>query len=319
MRQEVSTLSVEIRERVALSGCCTLGIGGEARYFSSVRDLSGLREVLDWSRDRGLQVLVIGEGSNMLFPDEGYDGLVIQIRIAGIVPHGEHVVVGAGENLPSLIRWLNARGLQGLERMYGIPGSVAGAVVGNAGAYGQEICETVEDVKVLEPGGSTRSLSRAEMAFSYRSSILKQQRELILLECRLRLLAGGRDLQVVSDEILRRRSEKYPVGLKCPGSFFKNVPVRELTSEQRKGVPESFIIHDKIPAGKLLQAVGANGARRGDAMVASYHGNLILNRGSATCADVLWLARKYAGRVDERFGIRLEPEIRIIKVAGKQE
>jgi UDP-N-acetylenolpyruvoylglucosamine reductase len=104
--------------------------------------------------------------------------------------------------------------------------------------------------------------------------------------------------------------------MKCPGSYFKNLTVEELDEDQRKRIPPSFVRHGKIPAGKLLEAVGANGARKGDAAIASYHGNLIVNTGRATARDVVWLAGTYARRVQESFGVRLEPEIRVIREKG---
>ena len=111
---------------------------------------------------------------------------------------------------------------------------------------------------------------------------------------------------------MAKRLVKYPIGLKCPGSFFKNVVLSELSENARRRIPDTFIIGDKVPAGKLLEAVGARGVSRGDAQFAEYHGNLIINRGRAKSADILVLARKYAGRVLEDFRIRLEPEILIV-------
>ncbi len=301
-----------IQRDVPLSQYSTLGIGGEARYLATVRNQADLPPLLEWSRAKEIPSLIVGEGSNFLFPDSGFPGIVLRILIPGIDREGNEVVAGSGENLGSLIEHLNRRGLQGIERMYGIPGSLAGAVVGNAGAYGQEICDALISVSVLRSNGAIEVLPAAGLHFQYRHSRFKEDRSLVVLDCRLRLAPGGQSLQETSDSILEKRSRKYPSSLKCPGSFFKNVEMRYLDQSLVERIPPAFIMHGKIPAGKLLEAVGANGARRGDAMVADYHGNLILNLGNATARDILWLARKYAVRVQERFGIVLEPEIRIL-------
>ncbi len=301
-----------IQRDVSLAHYSTLGIGGNAHYLAAVTNQANLLTLLDWSRAEKIPSLIVGEGSNFLFSDSGFPGLVLQVLIPGIEQEGDEVVVGAGENLGSLIEYLNRRRLKGLERMYGIPGTLAGAVVGNAGAYGQETCEALSSATVLRSDGTIEVLPAERLHFRYRHSLFKEDRNLVLLRCRLRLNPGGERLQEASNSILEKRSRKYPSAIKCPGSFFKNVQIENLDPHLLKRIPAAFIMHDKIPAGKLLDAVGAKGARRRDAMVASYHGNLILNLGTATARDVLWLADKYAGRVLEHYGIELEPEIRIV-------
>ena len=127
-----------------------------------------------------------------------------------------------------------------------------------------------------------------------------------------RLKETSENLQSISEQILAKRLVKYPRSLQCPGSFFKNILLDDLSPAVRQGIPETFQIWGKVPAGKLLEAVGAKGARKGAAQFADYHGNLLINRGNATSDDILGLANEYSGRVLERFGIHLEPEILII-------
>jgi UDP-N-acetylmuramate dehydrogenase len=210
-----------------------------------------------------------------------------------------------------LIRWCNRRGLSGLEKMYGIPGSLGGAVVGNAGAYGQEISSCLESVEVRTETG-LRILDRNNLDFRYRHSALKDHPGWFLISCILRLRQTGEDLQPASDRILELRETKYPPGLKCPGSFFKNVEAQTLGETVLQNIPSDFITHGKIPAGRLLQEVGACGARSGQAMVAAYHGNLFINLGGASNEDVLRLASHYAGLVFEKYAVRLEPEVLIV-------
>lgn len=329
---------MKLTENLNLSTFTTFGIGGPARWSAEVKNVAELEEATRWARQKSLPWLFAGEGSNILFSDRGFDGLLIINRISGveIVDHGASLTVsapdaqadssrfpvfvkaGGGLNLMELIRWANRQGLGGLEKMYGIPGSVAGAVVGNAGAYGQEIHETLVEATVWDSGRTLR-LTHADLGFSYRHSILKERRGWFLVECVLRLRRTVEDLQRISDEILATRTGKYPPGLKCPGSFFKNVEASKVPAEVLGRIPADFIMHGKIPAGKLLESVGACGARRGDIMVASYHGNLFMNLGRGSSADVLSLAGEYASRVREKFGIHLEPEVLIVDVCDTKD
>ena len=302
--------SLALRRDVLLAKLSTLNVGGIASWFAQVHDLEQLKEARSWADKQGLPILYLGEGSNVLFSDEGFPGLVLQNRITGMEHYGEEVEIGGGENLGEAIRRLNQLSLSGMERLYGIPGTVAGALVGNAGAYGQQIGDLVVEISIWSKS-QEQVLRALDLEFRYRSSLFQRRRDWFILSCRLRLKKSTEPLQEISEEILSRRLLKYPTGLKCAGSFFKNISLDEISKTALEKIPEDFIMFGKIPAGSLLEAVGANGVRRGDAQFADYHGNLILNQGRATSQDILKLANEYAGRVWERFRIRLEPEILI--------
>ena len=300
--------SLALRRDVELAKLSTLKVGGVASWFAQIHDLQQLKEARSWADKQGLPIFYLGEGSNVLFSDEGFPGLVLQNRITGMEHSGEEVKIGGGENLEEAIRRFNQLSLSGMERLYGIPGTVAGALVGNAGAYGQQIGDPVVELSIWSRN-QEQVLPALELEFRYRSSLFQRRRDWFILSCRLRLKKSTEPLQEISEEILSRRLLKYPAGLKCAGSFFKNISLDEISKTALEKIPEDFIMFGKIPAGTLLEAVGAKGVRRGDAQFADYHGNLILNLGQATSQDILKLANEYAGRVWERFRIRLEPEI----------
>lgn len=289
----------------------TLGLKARCRWLAEVIDSTQLSDLWSWALDRQLPVLFLGDGSNVVFADEYYPGLVAVNRIAGFEHRGQEVLAGSGESLSELIERLNARGLAGLESLYGIPGTLGGAIVGNAGAYGQEVGDRVVEVEVVTPA-SRFWCPRDELAFSYRTSRFKFEKDWFLSRCLLRLNPSDLDLRSHSEAILRQRLGKYPAGMKCPGSFFKNVPWETLAPEIRERIPASYLLHGKIPAGKLLESVGARGARRGDAAVAEWHGNLFINLGESRAEDLLGLADELAARVLDRFGIQLEPEVIIV-------
>ncbi|MCZ6485739.1 MAG: UDP-N-acetylmuramate dehydrogenase [Acidobacteria bacterium] len=302
--------SLALRRDVLLAKLSTLNVGGIASWFTQVHDLQQLKEARNWANKQGLPIFYLGEGSNVLFSDEGFPGLVLQNRITGMEHYGEEVELGGGENLEEAIHRLNQLSLSGMERLYGIPGTVAGALVGNAGAYGQQIGDLVVGISIWSKNRE-QVLPALDLEFRYRSSLFQRRRDWFILSCRLRLKKSTEPLQEISEEILSRRLLKYPAGLKCAGSFFKNISLDEISKTALEKIPEDFIMFGKIPAGKLLEAVGATGVRRGDAQFADYHGNLILNLGQATSLDILTLANEYAGLVWERFRIRLKPEILI--------
>ena len=299
-----------LRNNVSLAPHTTLQIGGPADSYIEVSEESHLEEAWIFAEKQGLPLFFLGEGSNVLFSDEGYRGLVLHNAFHGRECHKREIWAAGGENLPALIEWTNSLGLQGMERMYGIPGTVAGAIVGNAGAYGQEISQILRRVKVWCEG-EIYELDAADLELRYRHSRFKSERDKFIISCVLELSPGGTDLAGVSARILQQREQKYPAGVRCPGSFFKNVLFEELPTSVRVQLPPEFVMHGKVPAGKLLEAVGANGAKAGGAGIADYHGNLLINLEAASSRDILRLAQVFAERVYQRFGIMLEPEIRI--------
>lgn len=307
---QVDSTSLRYHSDVSLADFTTLGVGGNAMWLVKIDSFYKLQQAQAWAAERALPILYMGDGSNMLFSDRGFRGLVIQNGIQGCESYSDELKVGGGTDLNELIRKANSLNLAGMECMYGIPGTVAGALVGNAGAYGQEIGDVVTQVSVWS-GSQIQILTAADLQFNYRHSVFKTDPHQFILQCQLSLTRSPKKLQKHSDEILSKRHPKYPPGLRCPGSFFKNIPTEGLTKTALEKV-EHFVMFDKVPAGRLLEAVGANGSRRGDAQIAPYHGNLIMNTGRATTRDILWLANLYAGKVWERFQVRLEPEILIV-------
>ncbi len=310
-----SNVSPGISCDTPLAELTTLRVGERCCWLTRIHNSRELEQGCLWAQKRNLPLFFLGEGSNVLFSDRGFPGLVIQNHIKGIERSGQDIQVGGGENLLEFIDWLIGQQLAGMERMYGIPGTVAGAVVGNAGAYGQEIADSVTEAHIWSPSGE-QVVGAEDLKFRYRHSLFKERSHWFILSCRLCLRSSVTDLRRIAKEILAHRSIKYPMALRCPGSFFKNIIAADLPSEIREKIPSAFIRNGKVSAGKLLEAVGAKGARRGGAQFAHYHGNLIINRGGASSEDILTLTKEYADRVWGRFGIRLAPEIIVVDRTG---
>ena len=229
--------AIQLQRNVSLSSLSTLKVGGIAEWFTQVNQLQQLQQAQAWAKQEGLPIFYLGDGSNVLFPDGNWPGLVIQNFIKGRQQKSStEVQLCGGENLQNVVCWLNDLGLAGMECLYGIPGTLAGALVGNAGAYGQQLSDAIVEVSFWS-GDQIKVLSSSELDFGYRHSIFKTHREWFILNCRMRLTESIEPLQDVSGEILSRRLKKYPVGLKCPGSFFKNISIHQVPQKILEKIP----------------------------------------------------------------------------------
>jgi UDP-N-acetylmuramate dehydrogenase len=265
----------------------------------TVRDLE---RAAAWAREEGIRFYVIGGGSNLLFADDGFRGLIIRNDIRGIDRQGRTVAARAGTSLNDLVEFLAGQGLSGLEYLAGIPGTVGGAVCGNAGAFGRSVGEAVCDVDLLLADGRAAVRTRSEMDFGYRRSILKAS-PAVITEVRIDVEEGDPGLiRGRIAECLEARRGKHPCpGTPCAGSYFKNPALPDGT---------------KLAAGRLLEQAGAKGLRIGQAAVFQGHANFIINLGGATARDVLALAAELKDRVRSRFGVELEEEVVFLPAAG---
>ena len=294
-----------------LSKHTTLEIGGPAKYFGETQSEEELKEIVKKAMNEAIPFMVVGEGSNLLVADEGFEGLVIKNKVKGIKKKDGLVSAMMGSALQELVDFTIKNGLAGMQKMTGIPGTVGGAIYGNAGAYGHTISDHLVRIKVFD-GKKTFWMAKAECNFSYRDSDFKKT-EYILLEAEFKLDAGDSShLRKEAEETLALRLKKYKPGIACPGSFFKNVQVKDLSQEQLAKIPKDKIVYEKIPAGYLLEEVGAKGARRGDIEIADFHANLFINRGKGTARDFYSLSEEFKQKVKEKFGIVLEPEVQLI-------
>lgn len=300
---------MKIKKNVRLAPLSTFGIGGRAEYFCSVKTPEGLIEAIKFARQKGISHKIIAGGSNVVFSDGKNKGLFIKISGGKIERRGQKLIIGAGVPLSRVVEKSVALGLRGLETLAGIPGTIGGAIVGNAGAYGHSLKEVVEKAEIWD-GKERRWLNARNCRFRYRESVFKEK-PYVLLRAVLEFKKGSRrQLEKISREIIRIRLKKYNPGLKCPGSFFKNVLVKETPKSALRRIDKSKIIEGKIPAGYLLEEVGAKGMRLGGIKIADFHGNLLVNQGGATAKDVRKLAAILKKRVKSKFGITLEEEVR---------
>jgi UDP-N-acetylmuramate dehydrogenase len=299
-----------------LSRHTRFGIGGPADLYAETGSEEAFIAALAVARDCGTETVVIGGGTNLIVSDEGFRGLVLRYRGAQLEAHGPCIRAEAGAELQDLVDFSIDRGLKGLETLAGIPGSVGGAIYGNAGAYGHAIAERVVEVRFFD-GKSVRVFANQECRFQYRESIFKDHKEWIIFSAGLRLEpADAHVLRETALDIVKVRNEKFPPTMRCAGSIFKNLMLSELPHTAATEVPARVVREGKVPAAWFLEQVGAKGMRLGDIQVAAYHANLVYNDGAGTAADLCALIHELKARVRERFGLVLEEEVQFVGLGG---
>ena len=282
-----------IRTEEPMSKHTTFRIGGAAEVFAAP-DARELPQLLAMAKGADVPVTVIGNGSNLLVGDRGIAGLVIEIgeRMSEVRIEGTILVAGAGALLSKAAQTAAAAGLGGLEFAAGIPGSVGGAVVMNAGAYGGEMKDVLQSVKVLTEEGELLSLAAAELELGYRHSCVPE-RKYIVVEATMELSAKPEEeIRACMAELRAKRAEKQPLEYPSAGSTFKR--------------PEGYF------AGKLIMDAGLRGYTVGGAQVSEKHCGFVINKGGATAADVRQLMQDVHDRVKEQFDVELEPEVKMI-------
>lgn len=287
---------IQLKEGELLSNHTTFRIGGAAKYFAVPKNEEEIMEAVDFAIVKDLPYYILGKGSNVLFADEGYPGVIIEIG-AGMEKVERTGDTGiraqAGVSLSALAAFAAREGLSGLEFAGGIPGTLGGAVTMNAGAYGGEMKDVIVSAKVMDEEGAVQKLSCEELQLGYRTSIV-QKKQFVVLEAEFLLKPGTtEEIQNTMKELNAKRRKKQPLEYPSAGSTFKR--------------PEGYF------AGKLIEDAGLRGYRVGDAQVSEKHCGFVVNRGKATCAEVLQLIEEVQKKVKEQFGVQLEPEVRIIR------
>lgn len=286
------------RRDVPLAPLTTFRIGGLADLFVEARSRAALVEAVRAARVHRVPCFVLAGGSNLLVDDAGIRGLVIHNIAAEVRREATRLTVGSGLPLGGLLEAAAREGLTGLEFAAGIPGSVGGAVYGNAGAYGKSMQDVLVRVSLLTADDRVVEVGPEALGFTYRTSALKTTGDLVL-DATFQLAPGEPErIRRAMHEIVEIREAKHPDAARfgSAGSYFKNLPPP--TPGARR-----------TPAGLLLEQVGAKGMSVGRAMVAREHANFIVNPGGATAADVLELARRLKALVRDRFGVMLEEEV----------
>ena len=303
---------LEVRRQVELRHYTRFGIGGAADLFAETASPDAFAAAVEVCRGQRFPYYVLGAGSNVIVSDEGFRGLILRFVAKDFALDGNQVIADAGASLESLVDFTIDAGLKGLETLARIPGSVGAAVYGNAGAYGHSISERVEQLKFFD-GSEIREIDNAGCKFEYRGSVFKNRKSWVIFQCRLQLdPADAIGLRKRADDIIALRDEKFPPTMRCAGSIFKNLHLKDLPEDVIAQVPKQVPREGKVPAAYFLEQVGAKGMRRGGIEIASYHANLIYNTGNGTASELRGLIAELKGRIRERYGFDVEEEVQYV-------
>lgn len=290
--RQLNTVGCSVRVHEPLSAHTTFRIGGAADVFVTAQNAEQAAAVCRLCRATQTPLLVLGNGSNLLVRDEGVRGVVLHLAPGEITVIGTTIIAPAGVQLAKLCTAASEAGLSGLEFAFGIPGTVGGGVYMNAGAYGGQLSDVVRSVTAMTPDGDIKELAVDELKLGYRRSVFMENGWLVLAAA-LELKEGDRDaIRLAMMEYLSRRREKQPLEYPSAGSFFKR--------------PEGHF------AGALIEQCGLKGFSVGDAQISEKHAGFVINRGKATCADVMALCAAVQERVKERFDVTLEREVQLV-------
>lgn len=305
---------MQIQENIILAPYTTFKIGGPAEYFALVKTLEELQEALAWAKEKEKEVFVFGGGSNLLISDNGIKGLVIKLDLQRLEFNDNKVIVGAGVNLAYLLNQALENNLTGLEFAAGIPGTVGGAIRGNAGTYGVAMGDVVTAISYLDKENQLKIMFKNEADFAYRHSIFKVNNYLIV-EAELLLTKGDvAASRALIQERLTYRKGNHP-NQPSAGCIFKNIDFREDDVEalRAKGIEiDKFLEHKKIPAGYLIEKAELKGKTIGQAQVSPQHANYIINLGQAKAEDVMILTSLIKQQIRDKFGLQLEEEVQFV-------
>lgn len=314
---------IDIQENIPLSRHTTFRIGGPAKFFCEVRTETELEEAIRHAKDKKIAAFIMGGGSNILFSDNGFGGLVIKIASSSIsdkpiikmrMESGSmYLECWAGESLASIVKIAGDGLLTGLEWATGIPGTIGGAIRGNAGVPWGCIADSVESVKILNLENlKIKDYGRDECQFEYRNSVFKKNDNLVVISAIIKLQRGTKEeIAEKTKQTVEKRTKNQPRGLASPGSFFENPVVNNPKLIEKFEHECNIKCRDnKVPAGWLIDEAGLRGKKMGNIQVSNDHANFLVNLGGGKAEEVVMLASLIKQKVRDDLGVELREEVK---------
>jgi len=306
---------MKLQKGVLLKNYSTFKIGGSAKFFCAITAREEVKEVVEWAKNNNEKIFVLGGGSNILFGSNGFNGLVIKIENSELKKKEDEIICGAGVRLSELVLFSIENNLSGLEWAVGIPGTVGGAIRGNAGAFGSNMADAIWQVnglKINDGKIEEIELDNKECKFSYRSSLFKEDKKLLIREVFLKLEKGERNKgKKITGKFLHKRKRTQPMEPSA-GSVFQNPVVSPEIIKEFENDRQMECRDNKVPAGWLIEQCDLRGKKIGGAQVSEKHANFIINTGEATAEDVIMLISIIKQKVRLNFGVQLREEIEIV-------
>ena len=315
MPEQILSLLPGVQKNVPLAPYTTFKIGGKARYFFVAKTTQDILKAMGVARELRVPFFVLGEGSNVLVSDKGFNGLVVRILNTEYQILHTKLYSEAGVSFPAIVLAAGKRGLAGLEWAGGLPGTVGGAVRGNAGAFGGEVKDSLISVECVDEKGNVRKLSNKECKFSYRSSLFKQKKW-IVLSAVFQLKSGNKkSIEQIAKDHIQYRKERHPLEFPNAGSIFKNCDLKLIPLKLQDFVKPAVKVDPfpVVPTAFLIHQAGLKGLKQGGAQVSEKHPNYMVNLGGARAKDVCLLIKKVKQRIKSKFSVDLEEEIEFVK------
>ena len=305
---------MDLKQNIPLAPYTTFNIGGPAKFFVEVHTLAEVQEALDWVNEHNEQIFILSGGSNILFRDEGFDGLVIKLGNNNIDINDTTIIAGAGAVLKDMIMQACHAGLTGMENMYGIPGCIGGAVRGNVEAFGTEVRDVLTTTTAIHTKTKEiRTFTPDECELGYRTSFFKTHTDWLIFEATFELKKrSAYDCVARANQTMDERNKRQLQNVQSAGSFFMNPSVPESIQKMFKEEKGVEARDGKVPAGWLTDKIGARGMCVGDACISEQHANYLINTGNATAREVRELSTKIKNIVSEKFGVQLQEEVHIL-------
>ena len=308
----------QFKDNESLAKHVNFRIGGPAKYFVEARSTQDLIDAVKIALEYALPYFILGGGSNTLVSDEGYLGLVIKAANRNTRFDGERVTAEAGVISATVARGSADKGLRGFEWAVSLPGTIGGAVRGNAGCFGGEIKDTLESVKLLRDG-QVIDVPVSDMDYGYRHSVLKDagHESDVVLEATFKLTPGDRaEAMALIDKNLLGRKASQPLGSSSAGCMFKNFEFKSADEIAKLAakveIPESMLNLHRLGSGWIIDQLGLKGTKIGEAQIAPQHGNFLLNIGHASAKDIVTLISFVKTRARDEFGVQLQEEVQYL-------
>lgn len=306
-------LDNRVKSDVPLAPFTGYKIGGPAKYYFVAETVDDIKKSVILAEKLGIKIFILARGSNVLISDKGFEGLVIHNKSRSILVEGDNIIADAGVNLSTLANKAKEAGLSGVEFAAGIPGSVGGAVRGNAGAWGTETKDVLLKAVVITEDGLIKERTNDECQFGYRESVFKTNNE-IIISAVFKLNKSAKELvQKKTQEIVNSKKTQQEFESPSAGCVFKNTKVNFSIQElEKKGIEISAINNGLLSSGYLIDQVGLKGFTIGQAMVSNVHANFIINKGGATAEQVMMLIGVIKQKVRDTYGVQLQEEIQLV-------
>jgi len=299
-----------VKTNAVLAKYTTFKIGGTAQYLVEVNDSDKLVALLNFLSGQGVEFFILGGGSNLLLPDQEMDKVFIKIATNKLSAEGDAIIAEAGLPLARIVNEATKNSLSGLEWAAGIPGTVGGAVRGNAGAYGSDTSRNLSRVDIWRDGAVV-TLQPEECGFNYRDSIIKHSQDVVLRAYFKLIPSTSAEIVSKTQSYIMERAGKFPP-FPSAGSFFKNIILSKFPGDHSI-LPEKFVKVGKVGAAFLIEKCDLKGFAVGGAKISDEHANFLVNFNGATQADVLAVMEKAKEEVYNKYGVELEPEVEIVR------